>query len=158
MTKSYTSQSGAPHTRVWQVHDDPQKPQSPSRCTQCGVLYAQGHWQWHADSLGDEHPTICPACLQINRHQAAAELTLSGDYFTEHREHILQLLHRQSEYETQEHPLHRIISINNQPKAALISFTDVHSPKRIAHAIEKAHPGTLKIDYDDRFCRAHWYR
>lgn len=158
MPKSHSSPSGAPHMRVWQTREQAEKLKSPSRCHQCGVFYNEGRWQWHAEKMPHEHEAICPACAQINQHQATGILSLSGDYFERHRDEILQLIRHQVDEEVTQHPLNRIIAIERQSDATVISFTDMHLPKRIGHALERAHAGHSSIQYDEDICRAQWQR
>ncbi|MGA7325550.1 MAG: hypothetical protein WBX25_13935 [Rhodomicrobium sp.] len=59
-----------------------------------------------------------------------------------------------------EHPLQRIMSINETGGKITIAATDVHLPRRIAHAIVDAYKGNLDTHYDREgyFVRMSWKR
>jgi len=76
------------------IHD-PYKPRrqlsEPSRCGECGVVYANGRWQWVSEPPADAGELVCPACRRTRDRVPASLLTLSGEFFEAHREEILRL-------------------------------------------------------------------
>ena len=57
-----------------------------------------------------------------------------------------------------EHPLARIMSIENRPEGLEVSTTDSHLPRRIGEAVKQAHHGELTVHYekDEQFVRVTW--
>lgn len=131
----------------------------PSFCPECGAVYHKGHWQWLTVPANSE-AVFCPACQRIKDHCPAAFLTLKGDFFGQHRDEILQRVHRVEEAERQRHPLKRIMSEDESGNACVIHFTDPHLARTAGQAIHAAYQGQLDIDYqkDEYLLRVTWQR
>ena len=73
---------------------------------------------------------------------------------------IVQLARHQEEAEKAEHPLNRIIAIDEQDDGIVITTTDIHLPRRIGEALKRAYRGELKLAYeeDGYFVRANWHQ
>jgi hypothetical protein len=78
------------------------------------------------------HAQLCAACRRINDQQPAGILTLQGSVLHEKKSEIIQLARHQEAAEKGEHPLNRIIAIDEGPDAIVITTTDIHLPRRIA--------------------------
>ena len=129
-------------------------------CPQCGVAYRDGRWVWPDSDSHGLMRQLCPACCRINDHYPAGELLLSGKFLSAHVDEILATIRHVAEAEHAEHPLNRIIAIDEQDGMLVISTTDIHLPHRIAHAIRGAWGGTMKTHYDIEgyFTRVLWER
>ncbi|MFQ5932201.1 MAG: hypothetical protein ACE5MM_07320, partial [Nitrospiraceae bacterium] len=59
-----------------------------------------------------------------------------------------------------EHPLSRIITIEEQDGTTVIATTDTHLPRRIGEALHHAYHGELSFHYneDEDFIRVRWAR
>jgi hypothetical protein len=75
-------------------------------------------------------------------------------------EEIIKLARHQEEVEKAEHPLHRIMSIEEREDHLVITTTDIHLSRRIGQALHSAYKGSLDIHYDEEgyFIRARWTR
>ncbi len=82
----------------------------PSVCPDCGAVFAHGRWSW-ADAPLEAHSHRCPACQRVHDRIPAGFLTLRGEFFAAHREEIMGLIHNYEEREKREHPLKRIMDI-----------------------------------------------
>ncbi|MDH3582440.1 MAG: BCAM0308 family protein [Hyphomicrobiales bacterium] len=163
--KTFVGQQTQRHDRFIRerVHDPYKtrlKMHEPTICQQCGAVWSKGRWQWMQEQPGDAEEELCQACHRVNDRYPAGELRLSGSYFKAHRDEILNLARNTQQTETDEHPLHRIITINEQDDMAVITTTDIHLPRRIGQAIFDACSGEFNFDYDKDgyFIRASWYR
>ena len=135
------------------------KPHEPSVCPQCGAVFHQGRWQWSARPEGAaEH--LCEACHRINDHYPAGILTLSGPFVAQHKAEMIRLARHQEEAEKREHPLNRIMAIEEEADRVVISTTDLHLPRRIAEAQKRTWQGEVEFHYeeDGYFLRATWHR
>jgi len=136
-----------------------EKWQEPTSCPDCGAVYHQGRWQWAEVS---EHAQLhrCPACARIHDGVPAGYLLLDGDFFNQHRGEILRLLHNLAEQEKLEHPLERIMNIDETDDMTSISFTGVHLTRAAGEAVHHAYQGELEIDHGERSdqMRVHWTR
>jgi hypothetical protein len=67
----------------------------------------------------------------------AGELTLTGAFFTEHRQEVMNLIHNAESEGRAEHPLERIMDIVEGEDRTVITLTDAH----LVHGIGEAlHP------------------
>src|SRR5271165_638225 len=126
-------------------------------CPQCGAVYHDGRWQWVARTeAADEQ--LCAACRRINDKFPAGIVTLRGDFAREHKEEMIRLAHHQEETEKTEHPLNRIISIEENSQGLVINTTDIHLPRRIGEAVKRAFHGEIEANFegDGYFVRVNW--
>ena len=133
------------------------KPQEPSVCPTCGVLYEHGRWHWKPRPAGAaEH--VCPACQRVKDKYPAGFVTLEGKFLAEHRDELMQLVHNEETRAKNEHPMERIIAIEQDGGKTVITTTDLHLPRRIGDALHHAYQGTLDTNYSkDEYCvRVHW--
>lgn len=131
----------------------------PTQCPQCRAVYHKGRWHW-GPTPADAHATLCQACHRINDKLPAGTLTLAGDFVAAHRTDILAIAHHQEEAEKKEHPLNRIMNIEESADRIVVTTTDIYLPRRIAEAVKRAFRGTLELQFDEDayFVRADWRR
>lgn len=137
------------------------KPTEPTVCPQCGVVFSSGRWQWLPENPEGANKELCPACQRIHDKVPAGILTLSGDFFAEHRDEIMRLAHNKEEEQKAQHPMKRIMEIEEQEEGdTVITFTDVHLPRGVGEAIERAYEGELDIHYTEEagIVRVYWKR
>lgn len=128
-------------------------------CPQCGAVFRKGRWTWGDPKADVAQEEMCQACHRTNDDYPAGVVTLSGGFLAAHRDEILNLARHQEELEKGEHPLHRIMSIDDGDDV-VIKTTDIHLPRRIGQAIERAYGGSFDFSYDDAgyFLRGSWQR
>lgn len=137
-----------------------QKPHEPTVCQQCGAVYQHGRWQW-AERPEGVGTTICQACHRINDRYPAGIVTLTGPLVASQRDEITRLVRHQEQAEKPEHPLNRIMSVEQEaPDRMVIQTTDIHLPRRIGEAITRAYKGKLTEHFDEGgyFVRVNWTR
>jgi hypothetical protein len=91
----------------------------------------------------------------------AGILTLSGGFLGKHRDEILKLIQNKVEAEKTEHPMKRLMGVEDGPGGELIvRFTDLHLPSGTGEAIERAYDGALDIQYtkESNLVRVYWNR
>lgn len=146
------------------IHD-PYKPRGqlsePSVCSECGVAFTQGRWQWLPQEPVDAEKVLCPACRRVQDRVPAGFLTLSGDFFAEHRDEILNLIRNKVEEQKVQHPMKRLMDVSDGDEGeTVITFTDIHLPRGVGEAIASAYEGELEIKFTDEasILRATWHR
>jgi NMD protein affecting ribosome stability and mRNA decay len=134
-----------------------QKLQEPTVCPQCGAVYHHGRWQWGRSPEGARQD-VCPACHRINDGLSAGIVTLHGPVARPRKQEIVGLARHEEAAERVEHPLNRIIRIEDTEDGLVISTTDIHLPRRIGTALKRAMHGTLDMHFDDAgyFVRVDW--
>ena len=137
------------------------KPVEPTLCPDCGVVFSGGRWQWQADAGPHVNEELCPACQRTQDKFPAGILTLRGDFFAQHRAEILSLVHNKVEEQKAQHPMKRLMAIEDQDDGStVITFTDTHLPRGVGQAIESAYEGELEIQYTEEATtvRVYWQR
>ncbi len=88
----------------------------------------------------------------------AGYLTIKGVFAEDHHDELMQLLRHHEQREKNEHPLQRIMQIDEQPDAWVITTTDIHLARGLGEALEHAYRGTLQYHYnkDDYLLRVSW--
>lgn len=143
---------------------DPYKPRAklsePCVCPQCMAVFIEGRWQWRSEPLEGAHWDLCPACHRINDRFPAGEFTLTGSFLNTHGQEIIRLARNIEALERHEHPLQRIMEIEDDSDRIVIRTTDIHLPRRIGRALTKAYKGELDTHYDEAgyFVRMGWRR
>ncbi|HCI54125.1 MAG TPA: ATPase [Gallionella sp.] len=133
--------------RVHDAYKSRGKLHEPSVCSECGAVFHAGRWQW-LQAPADAHQETCPACHRIRDHYPAGYLSLKGSFFSSHRDEIMQLLHHHEKHERTEHPLKRIIAIEEKPGETLVSTTDIHLARGMGEALHHAYQGELEYHYN----------
>ena len=135
------------------------KIREPNVCPECGATFQHGRWSWGEAAPG-AHEELCPACQRIRDKVPAAFLTISGTFPGEHRDEILHLIHNYEERERKEHPLKRIMNMEEQGDGLVFTFTDAHLARGIGEALHHAYQGALDYQYtrEDIMLRVTWSR
>ncbi|RME77894.1 MAG: ATPase, partial [Chloroflexi bacterium] len=145
--------------KLHNVYRERDKSLPPSRCIQCGALFSEGRWTWDQPPA-EVGETVCPACRRTADNFPAGYVELSGPFFMEHRQEIMNLITNTEQKEKAERPLERIMSIINEADHTLITTTGIHVARRLGEAMAKAYKGELNIQYADgeKLVRVYWQR
>lgn len=133
------------------------KPDGPAACPRCGAIYEVGRWRWGSRPEGAVALT-CQACHRISDNYPAGVVRVAGARLPGLKEQILQLARHQEEAERKEHPLNRIMDVEDTTDALVIRTTDIHLPRRIGDAVQRAYKGELEMHFDEAayFVRVTW--
>jgi NMD protein affecting ribosome stability and mRNA decay len=148
------------HEHIHDPYKTPHKLVEPTICPECGAVFHAGRWQWMSTPPVNALKTSCQACHRIRDNYPAGIVTLSGGFLREHRAELLNLVRNQETAAKQDHPLHRIMAIDETDDSLVIKTTDLHLPRAIADAVQDAYRGDLKLHYDEEgyFLRVEWQR
>ena len=136
------------------------KLEEPSVCRECKAVYHKGRWTWDP-APAKSHALLCPACERIRDSAPSGVLLLTGEFVALHRDQVLGLARNEEARVKAEHPLARIIKIEDQaeaPVGVIITTTDPHLARRIGEALHHAHHGTFTCRYEEHedLLRANW--
>lgn len=136
-----------------------QKLHEPTVCPQCGAVFHEGRWQWLPRPPQAETET-CPACHRIHDDYPAGYVTIEGEFFKTHRDELLALAKNEEARAKAEHPLKRIIRIDDQDDGVLVTTTDIHLARGIGEALHHAYQGELEYHYNEQenLLRVVWQR
>jgi len=131
----------------------------PTVCPQCNAVFHKGRWQW-MQAPADAHGEICPACHRQNDDFPAGFISLSGAFFDAHSEEIMRVVRNHEQHERKEHPLKRIMAIEKQADAMVVTTTDIHLARGIGEAVHHAYQGELDLHYNpgENQVRVYWQR
>ncbi len=131
----------------------------PTVCSECGAVFKNGQWRW-TERPAEADLVTCQACHRMRDNYPAGEVTLSGAFVQEHRAELLAVARHNESSENKEHPLNRIMGIDDDGTKIVIRTTDIHLPRRIGAAIHDAYQGKLDVQYDPGtyFVRIGWAR
>lgn len=131
----------------------------PAVCSECGAVYHEGRWQW-LPAPPDAAAVRCAACRRILEKMPAGYVAVNGAFAREHRLELLELVRNLEAREKNEHPMQRIIAIDEQDDGLMITTTDIHLARGIGEALQHAYKG--KLDYhflpDEYLLRVRWER
>ncbi|MBU1233873.1 MAG: ATPase [Proteobacteria bacterium] len=132
----------------------------PTACTECDSVYLEGRWTWYEPPY-KANRVLCPACQRIAENYPAGYLELKGAFFKQHREEMLNLINNEEKQEKADHPLERVMAIDEEEEElVLITTTGIHIARRIGEAISRAYQGDLSFTYGDgeKTIRIFWNR
>jgi NMD protein affecting ribosome stability and mRNA decay len=143
--------------RVHDAYKTKGKLPEPTVCPDCGAVFHEGRWQWLAAPPG-AHRHACPACLRQHDHYPAGYVTLDGEFFASHRAEVMNLVQNEAEHERAEHPLKRIMEIEEKDGMAEVTTTDIHLARQIGEALHHAYQGKLEFHYnpEQNLLRVGW--
>lgn len=136
------------------------KPGGPTACPTCRAFFHDGRWTWDK-APRDAAEQQCPACQRIHDRFPAGYITIKGEFFTEHKDEIIALLHSREEREKADRPLQRIMGMDAKRDGTFeVTTTDSHIARTLAEALHSAYKGDLKLRYsrDENLLRATWKR
>jgi len=107
-----------------------------------------GRWRW-VPGLEAGHEQLGAACRRINDKFPAGIVTLRGDFARDRREEMIRLARHQEEPEKKEHPLNRIIGIEEDTRGIVINTTDIRLPRRIGGAVRRAFHGDIETNFEE---------
>ena len=148
------------HERVHDPYRDQLKPSEPSVCPECNAVFRQGRWQWAESWPVGSQPVLCQACRRIRDDYPAGKVALTGGFVPGHRDEILALVRHLEAEEKSQHPLHRLMKIEEGADSIMIQTTDLHLPRRIGEGLRHAFKGEMEMHYDEEGCflRVNWSR
>jgi hypothetical protein len=135
-----------PHQRQQKLDDDTAWPQ-------CAAVYHKGRWHWGQNPRTAPRLCVRPAGASMTSFRPASSNCVVPSGVS-----IVRLVCHQEEAGKREHPLNRIITIEEDAEGIVINTTDIHLPRRIGEAVQRAFHGSLNEDFDQGgyFVRVNW--
>ncbi len=135
------------------------KLREPTVCPECNAVFRKGRWQWGARPRAARE-TLCPACHRMQDRYPGGYFTLTGPFQKQHRDEILHLARNVEKREKKNHPLRRIMSLDEQGNDVLITTTTMGMARAIGDAVHHAYKGELCYRYTEEadILRVAWKR
>jgi len=118
-------------------------------CGDCGVVQYRGKWSWGTPPLAQLTLSHCPACTRVRDGHPGGILRLPAE-FRAHEGEIRQLLRHVEAAEKGEHPLERLMELQDSDGALVVTTTGVHLARQIAHKLAKRFHAKPHFRYADR--------
>jgi hypothetical protein len=140
---------------------DPYRPRRRPRgdrvCPTCGLRYQEGRWQ-HGAAPPDTPQATCPACRRAEDGQPAGIVTITGPFAYDHRADVIATARHVADRIRAEHPLQRIMVIDELDDRLVITTTDLHLAQGIGRALQHAFRGRLHYGFaeDEYLLRVDW--
>jgi hypothetical protein len=160
---STTAQTRRQDRRLQELVHDPYKSKrklpEPTVCPNCFAVYHDGHWQWR-ERPATASEELCPACTRTRDKYPAGQVTIAGPFSVEHREEILNLVWNQESKFKAEHPLDRIMGIEEKEDTLVVTTTDIHLPRAIGETLQRAYEGELDYHFpeEEYYLGVSWNR
>ncbi len=164
--RKWSGEKGKKFGRV----DDPYLPsegQTAAICTTCRALYQNKRWffddQFYRRLAGsaEVREVTCPTCRKIRDRYPEGILTLSGEFFKDHREEIVTLLEKEADRVSSRSVQDRIIQMLPEGKDRLVvETTSQKLAQHLGRAVYRAFKGELDFRWSDmnKFVRVYWSR
>jgi hypothetical protein len=127
-------------------------------CDDCNVVQHGGRWYWGAPPFGEAVGGLCPACRRVRDHCPAGTIRLPLDLAVD-RDEVVGHVHRLAAAETKEHPLERVIAIEDHDGVMCITTTGIHIARRLTRWLERRVKAAPKIHYTEQHeLHVEWQR
>lgn len=151
-----------PYLKFAEDYDDPYRSEYPnySYCTECGIAYIDKNWKLDVDNSLKKNPIVCPACRKIKDNYFEGILYISGNFYKNHKDEIINLIKNEEHRQRLRTALPRIGKIEENEDGMVIYTTNDKLAYRLGKALFKAYKGDLSIKWSDNniFTRVYWER
>jgi hypothetical protein len=156
--RTHHASHGVPDEEGHDPYREAGKLPEPTVCPDCHAVFQRGRWHWN-DTLPGATPHRCPACRRIREHLPAGIVTLSGPFLNAHRDDIMACVRRICDRAYVEHPLERVMEIDEDDAEIRVSTTSSHLARAIGRALHEAWDGQLELDpHAQGMPRVAWHR
>ncbi len=144
------------------THEEPPgKLREIAACPDCGASYREGRWTWKT-APADAYPHVCPACERIAKDHPEGVIHVQGAFVASHGDELIGLIRHVEERERTEHPLKRVMAIEEEEGGLVVTLTDGSLASSLGRALHKAYGGDLDQPgtsaEQDALVRIRWSR
>ncbi len=158
------------HRWEFETSEDPYAikaaPSGEALCPQCKAVFKDKRWLMDEklyEELKDIDTVphiICPGCRKATEKYAMGYLYISGNFWEEHKDELMKLIHNECERAKGLNPLHQIIDIYEKDNVTVIETTTDQLAQRLGRALYKAYKGELEFKWSkgNKLVRVYWSR
>jgi hypothetical protein len=121
------------------------EPPASTVCPDCHAVFEHGRWCWGAVPT-EAGRRRCPACRRLLEHAPAGVVALGGSFLRIHRDEIMACVRHLCDRAYVEHPLERLMEIDEDDDVITIMTTSAHLARGIGRALKEAWDGELDLD------------
>lgn len=145
---------------------DDESPMDNTVCSKCGDVYMSGRWYSKAQAPERKgvsekaHAVVCPACRKLRDRMPGGVVRISGGFFWEHQDEIMNLIRNEASKAQAVNPLERVMGMDSSDGEVEITTTNEKLAQRIGRALHKAYDGHIeyKFSEDTKLARVNWHR
>lgn len=119
----------------------------PGLCSGCGVVFEHGRFKWKLPPPEQARPIVCPACRAQREEYARGLLRVRGAQLQALEPEIQALVEKVAAYESQHHPLERILAVVRLDDELEICTTYEYLARRLAETLHQAWHGDMHYAY-----------
>jgi NMD protein affecting ribosome stability and mRNA decay len=119
----------------------------------------KGRWVWKSAPQSADK-TTCPACRRIADQLPVGFINIAGHFYADHHDEIMNLVRNVEQKEKGNHPMERIMAVEEFPEGARITTTGIHMARGIGTALSHAFHGKKTVMYlnGENCVRVNWTR
>jgi hypothetical protein len=117
-------------------------------CQDCGILQHAGTWHFGTPPETQLATGLCPACHRVRDRYPAGTLRIP-DSFLAQRDAVIALIRHVETAERAEHPLERLMGIEEIDGRLVVTTTGVHLAREIAHRLARQFHEKPRFHYAD---------
>jgi hypothetical protein len=117
-------------------------------CQECGIVQQAGRWYFGEPPSAQLPSGLCPACRRIRDGYPAGTLRIPARLLAR-RDELLGLIRNVEAAEKPDHPLERLMGIEESGGDLVVTTTGVHLAREIAHRLAKQFHSKPRIRYAD---------
>ena len=117
-------------------------------CQKCGIVEHAGKWYFGAPPLAQLTSGLCPACERVRDEYPAGTLRIPARFLAR-RDELLGLIRNVEAAEKPDHPLERLMAIEESDGHLVVTTTGVHLAREIAHKLAKQFHQKPRFRYAD---------
>lgn len=134
----------------------------PTLCPRCGLVYKHRRWQRIADfdpNLAVERHK-CPACRKEEDHYVMGIVYITGNFFKDRRNEIINMLKNEENKEVVHNPLDRIMGIYEDGDGVRVETTSENLAVHFGRMLYHSYGGKVEYKFSDdqKLARVFWER
>jgi hypothetical protein len=132
-----------------------------SQCKLCGAFFMHGKWVFlEFNNLPALHKTTCSACRRKEGQVPAGWITITGEFYSRHRNEIDNRILNIEKAENGRHPMERILTKTDHEGTLSVATTGIHLARRIGEGLHRSFKGGLAFSYGpgEEKVRVSWQR
>lgn len=134
----------------------------PTLCPCCGLVYKHRRWQ----RMSDFDPELakgrhkCPACRKEEDHYIMGIVYITGDFFNQRRDEIINMLRNEEKKEVDHNPLDKIMAIVENENDVRIETTSENLAVHLGRMLYHSYGGNVEYKFSDeqKLARVYWHR
>jgi NMD protein affecting ribosome stability and mRNA decay len=134
----------------------------PTVCPRCGLVFRRRRWQRIAEfdpkSAAEMHK--CPACRKEEDHYVMGIVHITGGFFKQRKQEIVNMLYNEEKKEVMHNPLDRIMGLVEDEDDVRVETTSENLAVHLGRMLYNSYGGSVEYKFSDdqKLARVLWHR